>query len=158
MLNLLKSFKQPPVRPASRWLVPVLAVLAVAGFADATYLTVEHFANAVPPCTLHGCETVLTSAYSAIFGVPVALLGALFYFALLVMYFLYFEAKDVRALNSALHFSVFGVIFDIWFISAQAFIIHAWCQYCLLSAAISMTIFFMSYWSLFGSPKIKLEE
>jgi len=74
------------------------------------------------------------------------------------MYFLYFEAKDVRALNTALHFSVFGVLFDIWFISAQAFIIHAWCQYCLLSAALSMAIFFLSYWSLFGSPKIMLEE
>jgi uncharacterized membrane protein len=157
MTNLSQLFKQPPARPHHKWLVPVLVVLAVVGFADATYLTVEHFANVVPPCTLRGCETVLTSGYSVMFGIPVALLGALYYFALLVMYFLYFEAKDVRALNFALHLSVLGLVCDIWFIFLQAFIIHAWCQYCLLSAAVSTVIFVLSYWSLFGSPKVKME-
>ena len=157
MTNLSKIFTSPPARPHHKWLVPVLSILAVAGFADATYLSVEHFANVIPPCTIHGCETVLSSAYSTMFGIPVALLGALYYFALLIMYFLYFEAKDVRALNFAMHFSVLGLICDLWFISAQAFIIHAWCQYCLLSAAVSTAIFVLSYWSLFGSPKVQLE-
>jgi len=157
MLNLSQTFKAPPVRPHHKWLVPILVILALVGFADATYLTVEHFANAIPPCTLQGCETVLTSGYSVIFGIPVALSGALYYFALLVMYFLYFEAKDVRALNFAFHFSVLGVICDVWFVFLQAFIIHAWCQYCLLSAAVSTAIFVLSYWSLFGSPKVHLE-
>lgn len=157
MMNLSQLFKAPPVRPHHKWLVPVLVFLAVVGFADATYLTVEHFANAIPPCTIHGCETVLSSAYSYIFGIPVALLGSLYYFVLLVIYLLYFEAKDVRALNFALHLSVLGLICDIWFVSLQAFIIHAWCQYCLLSAAVSTAIFVLSYWSLFGSPKVRLE-
>lgn len=158
MMNLSRTFKTPPARPHHKWLVPVLAALAVAGFGDATYLTVEHFANAIPPCTIHGCITVLTSGYSTMLGIPVALLGVLYYFALLVIYLLYFEAKDIRALNFAFHFSVLGFICDLWFIFAQAFIIHAWCQYCLLSAAISTAIFVLSYWSLFGSPKIKLED
>ena len=157
-MNLSQLFKRPLARPHHKWLVPALVVLAVAGFADATYLTIEHFANVVPPCTLHGCETVLTSGYSDIFGIPVALLGALYYFALLVIYLLYFEVKDVRALNFAMHLSVLGFICDLWFIFAQAFIIHAWCQYCLLSAALSTAIFVLSYWSLFGSPKVRLES
>ena len=148
----------PGARPHHKWLVPVLAVLALIGFCDSAYLAVEHFTNAIPPCTLHGCETVLTSSYSTFFGVPIALIGAVFYFLLLVLYFLYFDAKDLRALNVALHISVLGLLCDIWFISAQAFIIHAWCQYCLLSAAVSTIIFFLSYWSLFGSPEIKLES
>lgn len=157
MTNLSKIFRQPPAQPHHKWLAPVLAVLAATGFADATYLTIEHFANAIPPCTIHGCETVLTSAYSTVFGAPVALLGALYYFALLVMYLLYFEARDVRALNFAFHVSALGFLCDIWFISAQAFIIHAWCQYCLISATVSTLIFVLSYWSLFGSPKVRLE-
>lgn len=141
-----------------KWLAPVLAVLAVLGFSDATYLSIEHFSGVIPPCTIHGCETVLTSAYSTVLGIPIALLGALYYFALLVIYFVYFEAKDARALVFALHLSVLGFLADLWFVSAQAFIIHAWCQYCLLSAAVSSVIFILSYWALFGGPKVRLEE
>jgi uncharacterized membrane protein len=133
-----------------KWLAPVLTLLAGIGFADAAYLTAEHFAGAIPPCTLHGCETVLTSVYSVILGVPDALLGALFYLVLLVLYVIYFVEKKPTALRLALHLSVIGFITDIWLISAQAFIIHAWCQYCLLSAAASTLIFLLSYWFLFG--------
>ena len=152
-MNLSKLFKAPPARPHHRWLVPLLVLLAVAGFCDAAYLSAEHFAGVIPPCTLAGCDTVLTSAYSVMFGIPVAVLGALYYFALLVVYLVYYEAKDTRALNFAFHLSVLGFISDIWFVSAQAFIIHAWCQYCLFSAAASTLIFIFSYWELYKEGK-----
>ena len=147
-----------PARPIPRWLAPVLALLALVGFGDATYLSIEHFSGAIPPCTIHGCETVLTSAYSTIFGIPIALLGALYYFALLVIYLVYFEAHDARALNIALRLSVLGFLADLWFVSAQAFIIHAWCQYCLLSALMSTLIFIISYWYLISARMERRER
>ncbi|MDE2188303.1 MAG: vitamin K epoxide reductase family protein [Patescibacteria group bacterium] len=158
MTNLSKIFNLPPHRPHHKWLVPILAILALIGFCDSAYLSAEHFLGAIPPCTLQGCETVLSSGYSVIFGIPIALMGALYYFALLIMYLLYFEARDIRALNFAMHLSVLGLICDIWFVSAQAFVIHAWCQYCLLSAFVSTVIFVLSYWSLFGEPRVRLEK
>ena len=46
--------------------VVFLFIVALIGFADASYLTVEHYRNVIPPCTTSGCETVLTSSYSTI--------------------------------------------------------------------------------------------
>jgi uncharacterized membrane protein len=137
-----------PARPVPKWLLPLLAALALIGFCDASYLSAEHFAGAIPPCTLHGCETVLTSAYSVVAGVPIALLGAIYYLALLVLYFIYFQEKKTAVLVFALVVSVLGFLSDLWFVSAQAFIVHAWCQYCLLSATVSTIIFIISYWFL----------
>jgi uncharacterized membrane protein len=137
-----------PVRVIPKWLLATLIILAFIGFGDASYLTAEHFAGVIPPCTIHGCETVLTSSYSVVLGVPLALIGALYYLALLISYFVYIQEKKAGWLSFTLYFSIVGFLADIWFVSAQAFIIHAWCQYCLLSATVSTLLFLISYGTL----------
>lgn len=127
--------------------VPVWAFLgtflfSALGFADALFLTIVHYKNELPPCTIEGCEKVLTSSYAEIFGVPVALLGALYYGSILIMSVLYMEEKYFmkKGNNSswymllAFNMSHVGFIATIWFVSLQYFVIHAWCQYCLVSA------------------------
>ena len=65
---------------ADKWFIPLILILAFAGFVDATYLTISHFRGTALACTIsNGCETVTTSAYATLFGLPVALLGLLFY-------------------------------------------------------------------------------
>ncbi len=132
----------------------ILSTLALVGFIDAAYLTIQHYANAIPPCTIHGCETVLSSAYSVVFGLPVALLGVAYYFVLLILYFIYFQKKNTSLLIFTLRLSIVGFLADLWFVSAQAFLIHAWCVYCLLSALMSTLIFILSYWELFHKKNL----
>ena len=112
------------------------------GFLDATYLTILHYKNAFPPCTVTGgCETVLTSQYSVILGVPISLLGSLFY--LLIIFFglaVFLNKRKVFA------HGLFLTAFSGLFVSAvlffvQLFEIKSFCQYCLLSEAISLAIF-----------------
>ena len=77
-----------PKLPSSwtKYLPLGIGVLAFLGFLDAVYLTVLHYKNAIPPCTIaHGCETVLTSSYATIFGIPIALIGAGFYLTVLIL-------------------------------------------------------------------------
>jgi uncharacterized membrane protein len=119
-----------------------LLIVALLGFADATYLTVEHYQGVIPPCSVvSGCETVLTSAYSVIAGVPVSLLGAVFYFIVLVGVFSFLESKKTVLLKWSLLFTIFGILFSLWFIYVQAFILGAWCLYCLGSALTSTILF-----------------
>lgn len=112
------------------------------GFLDATYLTILHYKNAFPPCSVTGgCETVLTSQYSVILGVPISLLGSLFY--LLLMFFALAVLLDKRKIFAH---GLFLTAFSGLFVSAvlffvQFFILKAFCQYCLLSEAISLVIF-----------------
>jgi uncharacterized membrane protein len=121
-------------------------VIALIGFADAAYLTLEYFRGVIPPCTIAGCDIVLTSAYSAVLGVPVSLAGVVFYLAMLVGLFMYVESRNLKVLKWTLMLSAIGLVSTLWFLFVQAFILHAFCQYCLLSAFTSITLFVIACW------------
>ena len=131
-----------------KWVPIAILLLALIGFADATYLTVEHFANIIPPCTTGGCEIVLTSKYSQIFGIPYSLLGSVYYLFIAVMSLLYFDTKKEIFLRIPLFVSVVGLIFSLGFVSIMAFVIKALCPYCVVSATTSILIFALSLYSL----------
>ncbi|PYL56778.1 MAG: Vitamin K epoxide reductase, partial [Verrucomicrobia bacterium] len=59
----------------------VAAIVALAGLADATYLSVQAFTGETLSCGgSPDCFRVLGSSYAKVAGIPVALLGALAYF------------------------------------------------------------------------------
>jgi len=126
----------------SRRLVFGMLVFAGLGFLDAAYLTVEHFLNRVPPCSIvHGCEKVTTSSYSVIFGVPMALMGALYYLVVIVALILYLDLRRELIVKWTARFTVVGFLFSLWLVYLQLFVIKAICQYCILSALSSTGLF-----------------
>ncbi|HZH89753.1 MAG TPA: vitamin K epoxide reductase family protein [Pyrinomonadaceae bacterium] len=125
----------PPQR-ISR-LYSLAAVLSLAGLADAVYLTVEHLTGRSVRCSVtSGCSEVLASAYATIGGYPLALFGALAYFTA-------FSLATLAAFGSRGAGSLFAVLValmfatSLWLLYLQAFVLRAFCQYCLLSAAIT---------------------
>jgi uncharacterized membrane protein len=146
-MNLRQLLKRP-ISNVPKWAPTSLGIIALLGFIDATYLAVEHFANEVPPCVVGNCEIVLTSRFSEIAGVPVSLLGALYYLTLVVLIIIYIDTKKEVMLRSAMFITVVGFVASIWFVSLQAFVIGAYCQFCLISAALSTALFVVSIWVL----------
>ncbi len=141
----LKRLLKTQLSPVPTSFAVVVLVIAVLGFADASYLTIEHFKGTIPPCSIvSGCETVLTSSYSIVFGMPVSLLGAIYYLIIAVGTFAYLDTKKTAILKWTLAITIFGLIMSLWFIFLQAFIIKAWCLYCLGSAATSIALFVMA--------------
>lgn len=126
----------------------VILVVALLGFADASYLTIEHFQGVIPPCTTSGCETVLTSSYSAIFGIPVSLLGALYYFLIAVGMVTYLDSKNTKLLKWVLFATVLGLLCSVWFVILQLFIVKAICQYCMISAGTSALLFILACFTM----------
>lgn len=125
-------------------LAAVMAILALIGFSDAMFLTVEHFRGAVPPCIgVSGCAAVTTSSYSYIFKIPVALLGAFYYLCVLLGTVSYFDSRRDRLLRHTAFLTPLGFAFSLWFVYVQAFILHAFCTWCLLSAFTSTLLFVM---------------
>lgn len=128
-------------RPFRRRFFVALA-FAVVGFCDSVYLTVEHYANLTPPCSLvYGCESVLTSKYSVVYGIPMALLGALYYLAVILALILYLDIKRDFIIKWAARFTAVGFLFSLWLVYLQLFVIKAICQYCMLSALSSTGLF-----------------
>lgn len=113
-----------------------------AGFLDATYLTIEHYKNVIPPCSaVTNCEVVLTSQYATFFGIPIALIGALYYAALIATLLLLWQEKHKIWLQLVLLFVSSAMVISIILVAIQAFVLHAFCQYCLLSEAINTILF-----------------
>ena len=127
----------------SKRLSTALLVLSALGFADSAYLTIEHYLNRIPPCSVGGCETVLTSNFAVIFGVPLAAIGIAYY---LTVFFMVLTGKMrwLTWLVSA------GFVISLLLLSLQAFVLHAFCLYCLGSLATS-TLLFVFVWQQPGN-------
>ena len=121
-------------------LYTAVAIVAVAGLADATYLTVQALSGETLSCGgSPDCFRVLGSSYAKLSGIPVAILGALAYFTVftLATFAAFGYSRAPRFL-----FLIAGAMFlmTLWLLYVQAFVLHAYCRYCLFSAAITFLI------------------
>jgi uncharacterized membrane protein len=122
------------------WLYFTAAMLSLIGLADSIYLTVEHLTGQSLRCTIiSGCSEVLSSPYSHIGNLPLAALGAMAYFMVFDLSILAaFGYRFARPLLLALLALMF--LMTLWLLYLQAFVIRHFCQYCLLSAAVTITL------------------
>ena len=103
-----------------------IVALAIAGTAIAGYLTYARFADSSIVCTTGGCETVQSSRYAEVAGVPVAL-GLVAYLLILVATLATSEVAHAAAATIA----VAGAVFSGYLVYAQVALIGALCQWCL---------------------------
>jgi uncharacterized membrane protein len=127
-------------RPAGTRNFSLAALVSLVGLGDAIYLTVEHLTGNSVRCTVTaGCSEVLSSAYASIGAIPVAGLGALAYFiAFSLATLAAFGHQWTRSLLAALVAMMLAT--TLWLLFVQAFILRAFCQYCLLSAAVTLAL------------------
>lgn len=128
-----------------RWFIITLLVVGLLGFLDSTYLTAKHFVGSPVVCTiLEGCETVTTSRFATVAQIPVALLGSLYYLAVLLLAVACLDGKHSSLVRFTALLTPIGFLASAWFVYVQAFILRAWCIYCLGSAATSTILFIAS--------------
>lgn len=124
-------------------------ILSLVGFIDASYLTAKHYLGIPLVCTIfEDCEKVTSSQYATIGGIPVALLGVIYYLSILFLTAAYFETKKEAILNFTARLTVVGFLASIYFLYLQVFVIGAICLYCLISAAISTALFILGIFLL----------
>lgn len=117
------------------WLAPVTLGLSLLGLLVSGYLTYEHFTdNATLACTVTGvvdCSKVTSSAWSTFVGVPVSVLGVVF-FALLVGLCLpsVWRLESVWLDRARLAWVSVGLAMALYLVWAELFRIHAICLWC----------------------------
>ena len=137
--------------PVAAWglgfYVATLAV-ALAGAFVALYLTLYKFGVfGELKCGIGSCETVNTSRWATFLGLPVAAWGLGFYLATLAVALLGVQERYADSLvvsRVLVGMSAVGVLFSGWLTYLEAFVIHAYCLWCLISAAIVTMIFAVS--------------
>jgi uncharacterized membrane protein len=120
----------------------LIAGVGVLGVLNAAYLSWSALLGDAPTCFLNsGCDIVAASSYSRIFGIPLATFGVFFY-SLIVGFALWRAcAPTARVLPYLLPLSTLGFLLSLYFLYLQAFIIGAYCEYCLFSLFDATLIF-----------------
>lgn len=132
--------------PRERLLLVICIVLALLGVLDAGYLMIVHYQNTSVFCGALGladCDRVLESSYAYLFGIPLALIG-LFHYSLLALALIAGGVLRMKiARYAVLLLSAIGLAASLYFVYLQAVVIQAICLYCLGSAMVSVTLFFI---------------
>lgn len=105
------------------------AGLALGGLVVAGYLTWAHYSDESVLCVTGGCETVQSSEYAAVAGVPVAVLGLAAYATMLVL--LAWDSGYARL--GAATLALVGLLFSAYLLVLQLFVIEAVCIWCLVN-------------------------
>lgn len=123
----------------------VVATLALVGALVATYMLLYKLgALGVIVCGVGDCATVQASPWAYFLGLPVAAWGVAGYVAIFVTAFLgthdrFADARWVPVTLLTLTALAFG--FSAYLTALEAFVIHAWCQWCVVSAILATLAF-----------------
>jgi uncharacterized membrane protein len=125
-----------------------IALLSVVGLLVSAYLTLYHFgAMGELQCAVGSCAKVQSSRYAYLLGQPVALWGVGAYAALAAVALAglqpRFEGARWVAVSLA-GMAAVGVAFSAYLTYLEAFVIRAWCQWCVVSAILIVLIFLLS--------------
>jgi uncharacterized membrane protein len=120
--------------PALRWQPIASLLLSIYGLGASIYLTITHFQPKALACVSNStfnCEKVTQSPQSEIFGIPVAMLGLVFFVPMILLCLpAAWRSADRRIHLARLALSVTGVGMIIYLISAELFVIKAICIWC----------------------------
>lgn len=119
-----------------------LIALALVGIGNTLYLSLSVYTGVAPSCILEGCEVVLNSPYAKLFGVPLSYIGLVYYVYMLgVAALLAIDPRSFGLRLGALLYTAAGLALSGVFIYIQGVLIGAYCQYCLISALLTLLLF-----------------
>jgi uncharacterized membrane protein len=121
----------------------LMLVFAAVGIADAFYDSYAIYNGQLLWCPppIDGCNTVASSPYARVFGVPLGYLGVAFYLVMFALAALILFDPFSRGLRwGALACAALGVSGSIYFMYVQYAFIHAFCIYCLISGVLTLLL------------------
>jgi uncharacterized membrane protein len=123
-------------------------VLCLVGLGVATYLTIEHYNSslqlACPDTGTINCHKVTTSKYSEVAGVPVAVLGLVYFVVALPL----FSPQAWRSASSRVRLARFawvgvGMLSVLYLVWAEFFGVSAICLWCTSVHVITFLLFLL---------------
>lgn len=122
------------------------------GLAAATYLTIAHYTTtatlACPETGVINCAKVTTSPYSVELGVPLALLGLIFFVVMLPLQLPAAWLKTGWLRWGRLALASAGVLMVFWLLYVELFKLNAICLYCTAVHVLTILLFMQT---LFGT-------
>ena len=128
------------------------ALVALAGMFVALYLTLYKLGYiGTLACSIGSCETVQTSKWATLMGMPVGAWGVGYYIAVLAIALvglLPARGDSIGLSKLLVALTGFGLVFSLWLTYLELFVIHAICQWCVVSALLATALFVISWLDL----------
>ena len=125
-----------------------MTLVSLLGLLLGAYLTLYKFGIVgTLACNISSCEQVQTSRWSVFLGLPVATWGLGFYAVMLVLSIAELQPRYAESHGlslAAFLLAAWGLLFTAWLNYLEAFVIHAWCEWCLGSAAMVLVLFVLA--------------
>lgn len=128
------------------WIARSGTVISLIGIAVAAYLTYAHFTSptvlACPETGIINCVKVTSSSYSLLFGMPVAVLGLLFFVVMLLLHLpaaWRSTSQPLQFIRLAMVVGGMGMVF--WLLYAELFKLNAICLYCSATHILTFLLF-----------------
>lgn len=123
----------------SKRIAIIAAVIGCFGLLDSGYLTIKHLQGSYIRCG-DECSAVLGSRYAeGIAGIPLAAFGAMAYMVVIIAGVAAVAGSPIGRRLLAVIAPIMALV-SLWLLYLQAFVIHAFCKYCLASAAASLVL------------------
>jgi uncharacterized membrane protein len=134
----------PPYVP--RWLPITSLLIAIAGLGASIYLTYEHFTqNKSLVCASNGvidCAAVTTSPQSRVFGIPVAVLGLVFFVGIIPLLLPVAWRMNTKAIRYGRVAAVaIGVCFVFYLVYVELYDVHKICEWCTSVHILTIALF-----------------
>lgn len=139
-MALVETSSQP------KWLTIGTLLLSVAGLAVAVYMTISHYTdNATLICTANAvvdCSAVTTSAEATILGIPVAVLGLVFFVPMVALTTPWAWRSELPAVRwLRLGGVVVGLLFVVYLVTIELGVIGKICEWCTSVHIITLVLF-----------------
>ena len=149
VVRAVPHLKADPPAAAPAWHAWLFPLLIAIGLLAAGYLAYVETQQVEAVCGPVGdCNTVQQSSYARLFGMlPIGVLGMLGYLAILVAWLVkMFGDEKYRPLArlALLGLTLFGTLFSIYLTFLEPFVIGATCAWCLTSAVVMTTLFWLT--------------
>jgi uncharacterized membrane protein len=146
-------------RPYGRWPGRVGTVVSIAGLGIAGYLTYEHYTgSSTLACSDKGivnCLEVTTSTYSKVAGVPVAVLGLVFFVVMLVLQLPAMWNRPEAAIRRArMAWAVIGLGTVVYLLYTELFRIDAICLWCTAVHVLTFVVFVSTVLATVGTASM----
>lgn len=109
-------------------------ILSILGLIVSSYLLYTRLTETHLVCGISSCDIVNNSKYAFLLGIPVSAWGVVFYLVELILLF-------IKKYKLFFWGTIIGVVFSAYLTYLEFFVIYSWCQWCLLSAWITVALF-----------------
>lgn len=153
--QLLRSGRKP-LTYAKTWAIPIVGLVGLGIAAYLAYVEITHVEALCGP--IGECNIVQSSSYARILGIPVAVLGVLYYLAIGALWAGQRHPARRWANLSALGLlglTLFGILFSIYLTCLELFVVRAICTWCLGSAVTTTVLMLLVVVPITGSPPPK---